>query len=79
MKIGFFEMQEWEQEYVRPKLAGQEFWFFDKEGNPHPPLSASGLAISANFTGFVIQGPRVLLQGTFVHRQKRLLCSKTIC
>jgi len=33
-KIGFFEMQEWEQEYVGPRLAGQEVWFFDGEGNP---------------------------------------------
>jgi len=40
-KIGFFEMQEWEQAYVGPRLAGQEVWFFDKDGNPHPPHQSS--------------------------------------
>jgi len=37
-------MQEWEREYVRSKLAGQDLVFFDEGGNPnpHPPLSASG-------------------------------------
>jgi D-lactate dehydrogenase len=65
-KIGFFEMQEWEKDYVRPRLAGRELVFFGDDGNPHPPLDASGrplpggevkptdIEILSNFIGFAV-------------------------
>ena len=42
-KIGFFEMQEWEKEYVRPKLDGQEFLFLgDNQKDSNHPVPSKG-------------------------------------
>lgn len=33
MKIGFFELEDWEREYLQPKLAGHELYFFAHDIN----------------------------------------------
>jgi D-lactate dehydrogenase len=43
MKIAFFEIQDWEKNYLNKKLKGHDLKFFDK------PLSLGSLAIDNNF------------------------------
>lgn len=51
-KIAFFEMQEWEREYVRPKLAGQEVYFSEK-GIVNSEEDKK-IAILSNFIGYPV-------------------------
>jgi D-lactate dehydrogenase len=48
-KIAFFEMQEWEKEYVRPKLAGQELLFLG-EGE----AAGSDVKVLSNFINYPV-------------------------
>jgi D-lactate dehydrogenase len=64
MRVGFFEMQEWEKEYVRARLPGQDLVFFgdDKNPLPGPPPEGEGITaggkaeveILSNFIGYAV-------------------------
>ena len=45
-------MQDWEQKYVGPKLAAQEFWFFDDEKEVNKDKSK--IEILSNFIGYPV-------------------------
>lgn len=49
MKIGFFEMEQWQTDYIRPKLAGNELLFLDKNDS-----AVEDLDILSNFVAFPV-------------------------
>jgi D-lactate dehydrogenase len=54
MNIGFFEIEDWEQNYIQGKLTGQELYFFDdKEGNGNDGKKGE-IEILSNFIGYPV-------------------------
>lgn len=50
MKIGFFEMEQWEREYVRPKLPNHELFFYTKDSQ----IPEKNIQILSNFIGYPV-------------------------